>query len=132
MSQIRILQPEDLPKITDLEKRLLAEREPDETEREFASWHASWRKESLEYYLPLGWSFGVWIESASGTELVGYYIAQPQLFTRGQTQTLWVEQLTATNDIIKDELKLIARRIAREKHFQKVIFNGEEEPSSTN
>ncbi len=122
MSEIKVLQLKNADEILTLERGLLAAIEPDETEREFRSWHASWRSESLEHYLPLGWSFGVWHDKT----LVGYYLAQPQLFTRSQTQTLWVEQLTATTEALKNELKDVARRIAREKHFQKVIFNGDE------
>lgn len=122
MTEIKILRPQDAAAIAAFEKNLLKASELDEVEREFRSWHSSWRSESLDHYLPLGWSFGIW----ESDDLVGYFLAQPQLFTRGQTQTLWVEQLTATTSALKDELKDIARRVAREKHFQKVIFNDEQ------
>jgi hypothetical protein len=120
MLQPRVLTPEDAPQIVEFEKLRLQQTIHDENERELMSWHASWRKESLEHYLPLGWSFGIWDETT--TKLMGYYIAQPQLFLRGMTQTLWVERLTANTPQVGADLIELAYRICREKHFQKVLF----------
>ncbi len=122
MQEIKVLVSHNLDEVLSFEVARLAAVQPDEAEREFTKWQASWRKESLEHYLPLGWSFGIW----SNNELVGYFLAQPQLFTRGHTQTLWVEQVTGASATIITELKDIARRIAREKHFQKVVYKESE------
>lgn len=118
MFETRVLQIQDIGQITQFEREHLRQCIADEVEQELASWHASWRQESLEYYLPLGWSFGIWQNS----QLVGYFLAQPLLFSRGLTQTLWVERLVA-----KDEEGVIflidhAYRMSREKHFQQVLF----------
>lgn len=120
MTQPRVLRREDESSIIEFEKSRLAQTVPDEAERELQSWHASWRKESLEHYLPLGWSFGIWDEKTG--QLMGYYIAQPQLFLCGMTQTLWVERLVATTPELTADLIELSYRICREKHFQKVLF----------
>jgi hypothetical protein len=123
MSQPRVLRLEDLPAVQAFEQARAERFELDPVERELKSWHASWRKESLEYYLPLGWSFGMWSQPDAGTpSLLGYFLAQPQLFARGLTQTLWVERLVADNAALASELVEIAYKISREKHFQKVLF----------
>jgi hypothetical protein len=116
----KILNLQDPPLIIEFEKSYLQSRIHDENEREFHSWHASWRQESLNHYLPLGWSFGLF-DSAT-KKLVGYFIAQPQLFFRSMTQTLWVERLTGTSADVVAELIELAYRICREKHFQKALF----------
>lgn len=118
MSQPKILVLDDIPQIMVFEKTRLQSSVHDEVEREMAAWHASWRQESLEHYLPLGWSFGIWDQS----ELKGYFLGQPQLFLRGMTQTLWVERLVAESAQVTAELVELAYRYAREKHFQKVLF----------
>jgi len=120
MAQARILRLEDAPKISTFERARLEKTHADQNDRELLSWHASWREESLNHYLPLGWSFGLWNEE--GTELEGYFLAQPQLFLRGLTQTLWVERLVASTVKGGEELIEIAYRLCREKHFQKVLF----------
>lgn len=116
--QIRILQASDLESIHQFEQKLLSCRVEDQVEREFISWNAPWRKESLEHYLPLGWSFGVF-----EPELKGYFIAQPQLFTRGFTQSLWLEHISFETTSLEEELIDIARRLCREKHFQMLYVN---------
>lgn len=123
----RIIQSHDLPEILDYEQKKLASSVPDETERTLQSWNARWRKEALEHYLPLGWSFLARdreipsSESEEGT-LVGYFIAQPFLFMEGQTQCLWVEHLSYSSLQARDELCDLAYRLSREKHFQRVLF----------
>ena len=111
--QARVLQPADLETIQQFEQKLLACRVSDEMEREMLSWHAPWRRESLEHYLPMGWCFGVFTG-----ELKGYFLAQPQLFTRGFTQALWVEHLGGEDNAVSEQLIDIAQRLCREKHFQ--------------
>ena len=132
MSDMRILQLSDLAEIQNLEKKILENsmygQQQDENEREMLSWHASWRQESLEHYLPLGWSFGIWREG----RLVGYFIAQPQLFVRAMTQTLWVERLMAESPSEVSNLVDLVYRLCREKHFQKAVFNLEPEQDLAN
>lgn len=123
----RIIQASDLPEILDFENRKMIESVPDEQERTLMSWHARWRKESLDHYLPMGWSFLVKNpETATAIrpegELVGYFIAQPVLFFDGQTQSLWVEHLSYSSLQSRDELCDLAYRLSREKHFQRVFF----------
>jgi hypothetical protein len=123
----RTIQINDLPELLDHEQRKLVEAIPDENDRVLASWHARWRQESLEHYLPLGWSFLVRDEDAQSSfssegKLVGYFIAQPMLFIDGLTQSLWVEHLSYASLQARDQLCELAYKIAREKHFQRVFF----------
>lgn len=123
----RVIQPEDIEEIVQLETEKMKESHPDETERTFASWHARWRKESLDYYIPMGWCFlarDPEIKSTSSSEgaLVGYFLAQPFLFVDGMTQTFWVEHLSYNSLQARDELCELAYKMSREKHFQKIIF----------
>ncbi|RYZ89117.1 MAG: hypothetical protein EOP06_09815 [Proteobacteria bacterium] len=123
----RVVQMQDLQEILDFENAKLIEAIPDEMERTLHSWNVRWRKEALEHYLSLGWSFlardpdKVSTSSDEGL-LVGYYIAQPLLFIEGQTQSLWVEHLQYASLQARDELCELAYKICREKHFQKVFF----------
>lgn len=123
----RIVQLQDLDEILDFENRRLQEQIPDEMERTLHSWNARWRKEALEHYLKLGWSFLARDKdkpspfSDEGL-LVGYFIAQPLLFLDGQTQSLWVEHLQYTSLQARDELCELAYKLSREKHLQKVFF----------
>lgn len=123
----RIVQSADLPEILDYENKKLSESVPDESERAIQSWHARWRKESLEHYLPSGWCFLVRdtdMRSPHSDEgmLVGYFLAQPLLFLDGQTQSLWVEHISYSSLMARDELCDLAYRLSREKHFQRVFF----------
>lgn len=98
----------------------LARTEKDETARMFKSWHAPWRKESLEHYLKLGWSFVA--RDKATDELQGFFLGQALLFIRSQTQTLWIEALEAKTDEARQGLADIAIRLSREKHLQRVLF----------
>jgi len=123
----RVIQPSDLDEILAFEKRKLQDAFPDEMERNLQSWNARWRKESLEHYLPLGWSFLARLEEAQSDfsdegQLAGYFIAQPMLFLDGQTQSLWVEHLSYFSLQARDELCELAYKLGREKHFQKVFL----------
>lgn len=123
----RVVQIQDLPEILDFEDRKLVEMIPDEMERTLHSWNVRWRKESLEHYFPLGWSFLVRdqekrSEYSDEGLLAGYFLAQPLLFLDGQTQSLWVEHLQYASLQARDELCELAYKLSREKHFQKVFF----------
>lgn len=123
----RVVQLQDLQEILDFENRKLQELIPDEMERTLHSWNVRWRKEALEHYLALGWSFLARDKDkpSSFSEeglLVGYFIAQPLLFLDGQTQSLWVEHLQYASLQARDELCELAYKLSREKHFQKVFF----------
>jgi hypothetical protein len=123
----RIIQISDLPEILEYENKKLASTVSDETERALQSWNARWRKEALEHYLPMGWSFlardrDIPSESSPEGTLVGYFMAQPFLFMEGHTQALWVEHLSYSSLQARDELCDLAYRLSREKHFQRVLF----------
>lgn len=123
----RVIQIQDLQEILDFENKKLQELIPDEMERTLQSWNARWRPESLEHYLPLGWSFLMRDQDKPSTYsdegvLVGYFLAQPLLFLDGQTQSLWVEHLQYASLQARDELCELAYKLSREKHFQKVFF----------
>lgn len=114
----RVLDISEIDHVVALEQKLLAALKIAEHDAMVMSWHAPWRRESLEHYLPKGWCFGAW----RGPELVGYFLAQPLIFFRGFTQTLWVEHLTAADESLKLELIDLARRYGRDKHLQSVLF----------
>lgn len=124
---LRIILPAEIDEILDFENRKLAEQVPNETDRQLQSWSTRWRREALEHYLPLGWSF-LARDTAQPSPyspdglLVGYFIAQPMLFVDGQTQSLWVEHLQYSSLQARDELCDLAYRLSREKHFQRVYF----------
>jgi hypothetical protein len=128
--QLRIIQPSEIEEILSFEKRKLQDQIQDEMEREFAMWNSRWRKEALEFYLPMGWSFlarDQQVQNNNGEAhsegpIVGYFIAQPLLFLHGQTQSLWIEHLQYNSLQVRDELCELAWRLSKEKHFQKVYF----------
>lgn len=126
-SFLRIIQPQDIPEILDFELRKLKETAASEMDAEIASWNARWRKESLEHYFQLGWSFLARDPSMSSPWsseglLIGYFMAQPMLFVSGHTQSLWVEHLQYNSLQVRDELCETAYKLSREKHFQMVYF----------
>ena len=123
----RVIDTADLAEILEFEDRKMREVIPDETERMLAGWSSRSRKEALEHYIPIGWSFLVretLQASAHSPEglLLGYFIAQPLLFIDGQTQTLWIESLSYLSLQARDELCLLAQKLGREKHLQRVYF----------
>ena len=97
-----------------------------EIEREMNSWQQPWRRESLEHYSQLGWSFISWRDE----QVQGYLLAQPILFFNNWTQTLWIEHLSFSHDEVGQELVDVAVRWAKTKHLQKVIFNSQSESAS--
>lgn len=125
---LRIIQVGEIDEILEYENRKLAEQIPNEIDRELHAWNTRWRRESLEHYIPMGWSFLARDPSQPSPHspeglLVGYFIAQPMLFLDGQTQSLWVEHLQYSSLMARDGLCDLAYRLSREKHFQRVYFS---------
>lgn len=118
----QVISPSDLDEIYRYAEKRLVQQVPNEMERTLHSWHVRWRKEALEHYLPMGWSFVV----RSNNQTVGFFLAQPFLFFRGQTQTLWVEHVQADSVEILEALVDVAVRTSREKHLQRVLFSAED------
>lgn len=116
MEEIKIINLDNLDEIMDFEMRQLT---GEGFEREMKAWHAPWRKEALQHYLPLGWSF---IKKVNG-QIVGYVIAQPLLFYKSWTQVLWVEHVSALDPAVGSEMIQIAYQWAKDKHLQKVFFS---------
>lgn len=115
----QIAQAEDLENIYTYAENKLKTDIPDDMERMMAVWESRFRKEALEHYLKLGWSF---VGKNSQNQICGFFLGQPLLFFQAQTQTLWVEYILADNSKIKSELVDIAHKLSRDKHFQQVIF----------
>lgn len=88
-------------------------------EAEMHSWSARWRQEALDHYVKQGWSFGRFTNDG---QLAGFLLAQPYLFHRGLTQTLWIEHLEADTPEIARQLLETAFAWARDKHFQCVLI----------
>lgn len=109
---------DDLDRVFDFEMRRLEREIPDEDERMLAQWRSPWRREALEHYLKLGWSMS--LHDSQG-EMVAYFLAQPFLFMRCQTQTLWVEHVGGTAEAHRLEALEVAVRLARDKHLQRVL-----------
>jgi hypothetical protein len=112
-----VLRPVDQDAILKFERERPCDLDP--FERELASWKARWRPEQLTHYLSLGWSFGAWQDN----DLQGYILAQPLLFCRGLTQTLWVEHLSYSEVDVGEELLECAYKWARDKHFQTILIS---------
>lgn len=115
----KVLQLDDLNELLQFEQDCLSEIHTDEMERMLAGWNSRARKEALEHYLPLGWSFAGVDDQG---KIRAYFLAQPYLFFQGQTQSLWVEHIQTSSQDIHHQLCEIAYKMAREKHFQRVYF----------
>ena len=122
MNELRLLLPSDKEAIMTLAKRHLAVEIKDDMEREMQSWTARWRAEALDRYLDLKWSFGAFRDG----QLTGFVLAQPLVFFRGLTQTLWIEDLQAVDEATRTELFQCASGWARDKHFQCVLLEKSE------
>jgi len=119
MSEVRILLNTDKLAIVQFARAQLALRVQDPMEREMQSWTAPWREESLDHYLPQGWCYGTF--DANGG-MTGFLLAQPVLFYRGHTQTLWIEHINAFDGALVEQLLDTVYRWARDKHFQCVVL----------
>ncbi len=117
---IKTLCEKDVDLVLSFEKEKLKNTTDNPVQAELDSWSAPWRKESLEHYLPLGWSFG-FFDSVTN-DFLGYFLAQPLLFYRGLTQNLWVEHFSYSEGSSAEEMLDVAYRTARSKHFQSVLF----------
>ena len=117
--KFQVLSSGDIDEVYAFAEERLRQIIPDETELRFKLWDVRWKREALEHYLRLGWSFIARVDGRA----VGFFLGQPFLFYRGQTQTLWVEHLEADTIEATRALSEIAVKIAREKHFQRVIFS---------
>jgi len=122
-SEVQVLLPQHKDAVLAFAKAQLARRVSDPTESELQSWTAPWRAEALDHYLNMGWSYGLF----EGETLVGFLLAQPLLFYRGLTQTLWVEHVSAPESQGRVLLLDTAYRWARDKHFQCVLVEGSPE-----
>jgi hypothetical protein len=116
----RIAQLQDVEKVFEFELTQKFGADAESFENKMAVWDSSFRKESLEHHFKLGWSF---LAIAADGEITGFFLGQPLLFVDKQTQTLWIEYMSATSDEILTELIDIAYRLSREKHFQRVLFS---------
>lgn len=131
----QVLSANDIDEILAFANQQHQSRVGDENERIFQSWHARWRREALEHYLKLGWSFIArtaptthQAERADSERAVcvGFFLAQPLLFFRGQTQSLWLEHIDAVSGPGLAALADVAVRVAREKHLQCVLVENTE------
>ena len=115
----RIAQLEDVEAVYQFEIKKNFSNDSESFENKMAVWDSHYRTEALNHYFKTGWSF---IAHDSEKNVVGFFIGQALLFLEKQTQSLWVEYISAINSEIKTELVDIAYRLAREKHFQRVLF----------
>jgi len=115
----RIAQIADVPQVYQFAEDKLRLEIPDDMELMMAVWNSRFRKEALEHYLKMGWSFIAYDENE---KIHGFFLGQPFLFFQGHTQTLWVEMITAADFKIEAELAEIAIKLSRDKHLQKVVL----------
>lgn len=120
--EFQVLSLDDLDQVTAFAQENLARAVSDEAERTFISWDARWRRESLEHYLRLSWSF---VARRQG-RIVGFFLAQPLRYMGGHTQTLWVEHIEAGQPEVVEALIDLAIRSARGEHLQRVLFSNAE------
>ena len=124
MSEVtyRIAQLEDVAAVFEYESRKHFNPNIDEIENQILIWNSNFRKEALEHYFKTGWSF---VAVNHQQQVVGFFMGQALLFIDKQTQSLWVEYVSADTDAVYTELVDIAYRLSREKHFQRVLFSEE-------
>lgn len=116
--KVKVATIKDRDRIQNFAKALAKESGLSEAEMMMSSWDQPWREESLDFYLSGGWSFLM----EDGGEIKGYLLAQPLLFFRNYTQSLWIEWVSAKTAEHKEELLDVAYRWARSKHLQKVVL----------
>lgn len=125
MPDLVVLQPQHKEQIVDLEKSFLGD--VDDIRSQMKMWDARWRSEALDHYLNLGWSFGHF----ENDQLKAYVLAQPFVFFKGWTQTLWVEWLSGVDQDSRLSMVDTVYRWARDKHFQALVFEGDLQHSET-
>ena len=116
---LKVILTSEIPELLNYEEHRLMEQGLPEDEAKISAWSAPWRKEALEHYIPMGWSF---LARDLDGKLLGYFLAQPILFFDRQTQSLWVEHLQASSLLARDALTDLACRLSRDKHLQRVYF----------
>lgn len=129
MDQItyRIAQLEDVENVFNYEYQKNYSVDLGEIENQIMVWNSFFRREALEHYFKTGWSF---LALDSAQNIVGFFMGQALLFLDKQTQSLWIEYVSASTPEIYTELIEIAYRLSREKHFQKVLFSDSVEQQS--
>ncbi len=118
----RIAELADVEMVFAYESKKIHDPSLGEIENQILIWDSHFRKEALEHYFKLGWSF---LALDQNNQLAGFFMGQPLLFVDKQTQSLWVEHISADSNEIFTELVDIAYRLSREKHFQRVLFSKE-------
>lgn len=118
----RIAELADVESVFAYESKKIHDPSIGEIENQILIWDSHFRKEALEHYFKLGWSF---LALDQNNKVAGFFMGQPLLFVDKQTQSLWVEYISADNSDIYTELVDIAYRLSREKHFQRVLFSKE-------
>lgn len=118
--EIKSLREEDIGQILGLERAELQSQGFEEIYAQMEEWKSLWREESLQHYLPKGWSFGVFDSNTKALE--SYFIAKVIPFFRSYTQVLWIEHVNAKNLEHSEALFEIAYRYSREKHLQQMFF----------
>lgn len=121
---VRILLTTDRDALLNFSKERLQKKSGNSMEAEMQSWTAPWRAESLDHYLPTGWCFGAFDNE---NRLQGYVLAQPFLFFRGKTQTVWVEHLEFDDKAAGPLLIDTVYRWSRDKHMQCVLVENSED-----
>jgi len=116
----RIAQLEDVENVFNYEYKKHASADSHEIENQIMVWNSFFRKEALDHYFKSGWSF---LALDAKQNIMGFFMGQALLFLDKQTQSLWVEYISASDSEIYTELVDIAYRLSREKHFQKVLFS---------
>jgi hypothetical protein len=113
-SELQVMSPSEAEEVLKFSRARADQNDP------FAEWAAPWRQESLAHYLKIGWSMAK--RDPEDGRLQGYVLAQPVLFMRGQTQTVWVEHIDGESDAVVAELLDTIVRVSREKHMQRVLM----------
>lgn len=121
--EFRVMQASDLEDIFNFEETVMKSQIPDDMERMLAGWNSRARKEAIEHYVNTGWSFTALDKSG---QIRGYYLGQALLFVEGQTQSLWIEHIRASDESLHFQLCEIAYKMGREKHLQRVYFPQDE------
>lgn len=115
----KVIQAIDIDELLNFDVKQLNLKYLDPEDLMFATWSSRARRESLEHYSKLGWSFKALNKNH---EIQGFILAQPLLFLSGQTQSLWVEYLCSSSLQVQEFLLDLAYRLSREKHLQCVYF----------
>jgi hypothetical protein len=127
--RFRIAQIDDVDNVYQFECQKNFQDQAEQIENQMLIWNSAYRKEALIHYFKLGWSF---IACNNENQILGFFLGQPLLFVDHQTQSLWIEYVSATTSEIKNELVEIAYKLSREKHFQRVLISADLEMTTSN